>query len=360
MFVRQKSIILTGGGTAGHVSLNQAIIPELLAQGYDVHYIGSHDGIEKELIGDAFPQVPYHEISSGKLRRYFSLKNFTDPFRVVLGIGQALSIIRKVKPKIIFSKGGFVSVPVVIAAKLANVPVVVHESDVTPGLANKIALPFASHIFTVFKETMQHLPNDKATCTGSIIRQQLFEGDKERGLKLCGFEGNKKVLLVMGGSLGSVILNDALRENLKQLLPMFNIVHLCGKGNLDESLIHVEGYRQFEYVTDELSDILFVANFVVSRAGSNSIFEFLALHKPMLLIPLSAAKSRGDQILNANLFKRQGFAHVLEEEALTKDSFMASIEALIKSEEQIIDKMLDAERPKTPKEMVNLILQYEK
>ena len=305
MFVRQKSIILTGGGTAGHVSLNQAIIPELLAQGYDVHYIGSHDGIEKELIGDAFPQVPYHEISSGKLRRYFSLKNFTDPFRVVLGIGQALSIIRKVKPKIIFSKGGFVSVPVVIAAKLANVPVVVHESDVTPGLANKIALPFASHIFTVFKETMQHLPNDKATCTGSIIRQQLFEGDKERGLKLCGFEGNKKVLLVMGGSLGSVILNDALRENLKQLLPTFNIVHLCGKGNLDESLIHVEGYRQFEYVTDELSDILFLANFVVSRAGSNSIFEFLALHKPMLLIPLSAAKSRGDQILNANLFKNK-------------------------------------------------------
>ena len=360
MFVRQKSIILTGGGTAGHVSLNQAIIPELLAQGYDVHYIGSHDGIEKELIGDAFPQVPYHEISSGKLRRYFSLKNFTDPFRVVFGIGQALSIIRKVKPKIIFSKGGFVSVPVVIAAKLANVPVVVHESDVTPGLANKISLPFASHIFTVFKETMQHLPSDKATCTGSIIRQQLFQGDKERGLQLCGFEGNKKVLLVMGGSLGSVVLNDALRENLKRLLPMFNIVHLCGKGNVDESLQHVEGYRQFEYVTDELSDLLFVSNFIVSRAGSNSIFEFLALHKPMLLIPLSAAKSRGDQILNANLFKKQGFAHVLEEEALTKESFMASIELLVKSEEQIIDKMLDAERPKTPSEMVNLILQYEK
>lgn len=360
MFVRQKSIILTGGGTAGHVSLNQAIIPELLAQGYDVHYIGSHDGIEKEIIGDAFPKVPYHEISSGKLRRYFSLKNFTDPFRVVLGIGQALSIIRKVKPKIIFSKGGFVSVPVVIAAKLANVPVVVHESDVTPGLANKIALPFASHIFTVFKETMQHLPNDKATCTGSIIRQQLFEGNKERGLKLCGFQDDKKVLLVMGGSLGSVILNDALRENLKQLLPAFNIIHLCGKGNVDESLNHVEGYRQFEYVTDELSDLLFVSNFVVSRAGSNSIFEFLALHKPMLLIPLSAAKSRGDQILNANLFKRQGFAHVLEEEALTKESFMTAIEALIKSEEEIIDKMLDAERPKTPSEMANLILQYEK
>lgn len=360
MFVKQKSIILTGGGTAGHVSLNQAIIPELLAQKYDVHYIGSKDGIEKELIGDTFPQVPYHEIASGKLRRYFSLKNFSDPFRVMAGVGQAFSIIRKVKPTIIFSKGGFVSVPVVIAAKMANVPVVVHESDVTPGLANKIALPFASHVFTVFKETMQHLPSDKTTCTGSIIRQQLFEGDKERALKLCGFEPTKKVLLVMGGSLGSVILNNALRENLQQLLTMFNIVHLCGKGNIDDSLQHIEGYCQFEYVTDELSDLLFLSDLVVSRAGSNSIFEFLALRKPMLLIPLSAAKSRGDQILNANLFKKQGFAHVLEEEMLTKKTFMKSIEALIKDQEEIIDKMLDAEQPKTPKEMVTLITQYEK
>lgn len=355
----RKSIILTGGGTAGHVSLNQAIIPELLEQGYDVHYIGSKDGIEKQLIGDAFPNIPYHEIASGKLRRYFSMKNFTDPFRVLAGIGQAFAIIRKVKPTIIFSKGGFVSVPVVMAARLANVPVVVHESDVTPGLANKLALPFASHIFTVFKETMQHLPADKATCTGSIIRQQLYAGDKERGLALGGFDGSKKVLLVMGGSLGSVVLNDALRENLAILTDTYHVIHLCGKGNLDESITHAD-YCQFEYVTDELSDLLYASDLIVSRAGSNSIFEFLALHKPMLLIPLSAAKSRGDQILNAKLFKQKGFAHVLEEEALTKQSFLDAVEQLAQAEDDIIDRMADVEMPKTPKEMVTLITQYER
>ncbi|MFF5994730.1 undecaprenyldiphospho-muramoylpentapeptide beta-N-acetylglucosaminyltransferase [Lysinibacillus sp. KU-BSD001] len=358
--MKDKSIILTGGGTAGHVSLNEAIIPTLLQEGYKVHYIGSQDGIEKELIKNAFPEVPYHEISSGKLRRYFSMKNFTDPFRVLAGVAQAFSVMRKVKPTVVFSKGGFVSVPVVIAAKLANVPVVVHESDVTPGLANKLALPFASHIFTVFKETMQHLPNDKATCTGSIIRQQLLEGSKAKGLALCRFDKSKKVLLVMGGSLGSVVLNEALRDNLQALLKDFQIIHLCGKGNVDETLLEVPGYKQFDYVTDELPHLLYAADFVVSRAGSNSIFEFLVLRKPMLLIPLSAAKSRGDQILNARIFKKQGFAHVLEEEALTKDSFMRSIEDLIRDETQMIDKMLDAEPPKTPGEMVTLITQYEK
>ena len=355
-----KTIILTGGGTAGHVSLNEAIIPSLQEAGYSVHYIGSHEGIEKELISGAFPDVPYHSISSGKLRRYFSMKNFTDPFKVLAGIGQAFSSIRKVKPSVIFSKGGFVSVPVVIAAKLANVPVVVHESDVTPGLANKLALPFASHIFTVFKETVKHLPSDKATCTGSIIRQQLFEGNREKGFALCGFTANKPVLLVMGGSLGSVVLNDALRSNIHELLKTYQIIHLCGKGNVDESLLGIEGYKQFDYVTTELPDLLHVADIIVSRAGSNSIFEFLALHKPMLLIPLSAAKSRGDQILNANLFKKQGFAHVLEEERLNSTSFMTALQALTRDREKILDTMIDAERPKTPKEMVALITQYEK
>lgn len=355
-----KTIILTGGGTAGHVSLNEAIIPSLQEAGYSVHYIGSHEGIEKELISGAFPDVPYHSISSGKLRRYFSMKNFTDPFKVLAGIGQAFSSIRKVKPSVIFSKGGFVSVPVVIAAKLANVPVVVHESDVTPGLANKLALPFASHIFTVFKETVKHLPSDKATCTGSIIRQQLFEGNREKGFALCGFTANKPVLLVMGGSLGSVVLNDALRSNIHELLKTYQIIHLCGKGNVDESLLGIEGYKQFDYVTTELPDLLHVADTIVSRAGSNSIFEFLALHKPMLLIPLSAAKSRGDQILNANLFKKQGFAHVLEEERLNSTSFMTALQALTRDREEILDTMIDAERPKTPKEMVALITQYEK
>ena len=360
MGTKNKSIILTGGGTAGHVSLNEAIIPSLIEEGYDVHYIGSHDGIEKEIIGNAFPEIPYYAISSGKLRRYFSIKNFTDPFKVLAGVVQAFNVIRKVKPSVIFSKGGFVSVPVVIAAKFANVPVVVHESDVTPGLANKLAQPFASHVFTVFKETLKHLPNDKATCTGSIIRDLLFEGNRERGLELCGFTAEKKVLLVMGGSLGSVVLNDAVRQNVTTLLENYQIIHLCGKGNFDERFVNLDGYKQFEYVTTELPDLLYASDYIVSRAGSNSIFEFLALHKPMLLIPLSAAKSRGDQILNANLFKRQNFAHVLQEEALTAESFLVAVEQLVANQESIIDAMLEVERPKTPFEMVKLITQYEK
>lgn len=358
--MNQKSIILTGGGTAGHVSLNQAIIPSLLKEGYDVHYIGSHDGIEKELITGSFPDVPYHGISSGKLRRYFSMKNFTDPFKVLAGIMQAQSIIRKIKPTMIFSKGGFVSVPVVIAAKLAKIPVVIHESDVTPGLANKIALPFASHIFTIFEDTLKFLPSDKATCTGSIVRQKLFEGNKNKGLRKCGFEDDKQVLLVMGGSQGSVVLNDALRSNLPELLVKFNIIHLCGKGNVDQTLTSLKGYKQFDYVTNELSDLLHASDYIVSRAGSNSIYEFLALKKPMLLIPLSAAKSRGDQILNANIFEKQGFALVLQEEELTKNTFLKSIERLVDQKPKIIQSMTNTESPKTPDEMVKLILQYQK
>lgn len=355
-----KKIILTGGGTAGHVSLNQAIIPALISKGYQVHYVGSDKGIEKELISGSFPELPFHAISSGKLRRYFSVQNFTDPFRVLAGVFQALSIIKKVKPEVIFSKGGFVSVPVVIAAKMANVPVVAHESDVTPGLANKIALPFASHVFTVFQETLRHLPSEKATCTGSIIREELFKGDRNKGLADCGFKGDKKVLLVMGGSLGSVVLNDALRNNLPELLPMFDIIHLCGKGNMDHVLEGLPGYKQFEYVTTELSDYLHASDYVVSRAGSNSIFEFLALRKPMLLIPLSAQKSRGDQILNAHLFEKQGFAEVLEEETVSNVTFMQALQSLVKHSGKIIQAMEATEKPKTPDEMVKLILQYKK
>ncbi|MDN4492668.1 undecaprenyldiphospho-muramoylpentapeptide beta-N-acetylglucosaminyltransferase [Ureibacillus aquaedulcis] len=358
--MKQKTIILTGGGTAGHVSLNQAIIPSLLKEGYKVHYIGSNDGIEKELITQSFPELPYHSIASGKLRRYFSMKNFTDPFKVLAGVGQAFSVIRKVKPTMIFSKGGFVSVPVVVAAKLAKIPVVIHESDVSPGLANKIALPFSSHVFTIFQDTLKYLPSEQATCTGSIVREQLFEGNAIRGKKLCGFTDDKKVLLVMGGSLGSVVLNDSLRSNLPELLAAYNVIHLCGKGNVDTSLESLKGYKQFDYVTSELPDLLYAADLVVSRAGSNSIFEFLALKKPMLLVPLSATKSRGDQILNANIFERQGFAHVLEEEMLSKSTFMKAINTLSKKSGEYVDAMKKAESPKTPAEMVSLILQYEK
>ena len=356
----KQTVILTGGGTAGHVSLNQAIIPSFIEKDYDVHYIGSKEGIEKDIIGQAFPELPFHSISSGKLRRYFSMKNFTDPFRVLAGISQALSIMRRVKPIVVFSKGGFVSVPVVMAAKLSGIPVVSHESDVTPGLANKLSLPFASHIFTVFKQTLNHLPAEKSTCTGSIIRPALFEGKKEKGLAMCGFQNGKETILIMGGSQGSKFINDAVRANMVQLLKDHNIIHLCGKGHIDEALVDMPGYKQFEYVTTELPDLLHASDYIVSRAGSNSIFEFLALKKPMLLIPLSLEKSRGDQILNAKLFFEQGIAEVLQEEELNNRSFMKAMETLKTHKESLIKNMSLAESPKTPNEMVELITQYAK
>lgn len=358
--MKTKTIILTGGGTAGHVSLNQAIIPELEKLGYRVEYIGSKTGIENELIRDSYPEIPYHAISSGKLRRYFSMKNFSDPFRVGAGLVQAMNIIRKVKPVAIFSKGGFVSVPVAMAGRLMGVPVIIHESDVTPGLANKLALPFADHIFTVFKETLRHVPKEKSTCTGSVIRSELLDGSAASGRELCHFDNTHKVLMVMGGSQGAAPINEAVRENLDALTEQFNIIHLCGKGNTDESLAGHPQYSQFEYVTHELSHLLHLTDLVVSRAGSNSIFEFLALKKPMLLIPLSKLKSRGDQILNANLFEKQGFAHVLEEEQLNAQSFLKAIEQLVQEEDQMILTMTEAEPPKTAYEMAKLVAAHTK
>lgn len=360
LHMKKKTIVLTGGGTAGHVSLNQAIIPTLEKQSFEIHYIGSKDGIELELIRDAFPHIKYHAISSGKLRRYASVKNFTDPLRVAKGLLEALLIIKKVKPSVIFSKGGFVSVPVVMAGKLSGIPVVIHESDVTPGLANKLAMPFAHHIFSVFPETLKHLPSDKSSCSGSIIRSELFEGRKVVGLRLCGYSGLKPVLLIMGGSQGSAVINEAIRSNLTNLLKLYDIIHLCGKGKVDETLQAVSGYKQFEYVTTELPDLLHASNVIVSRAGSNSIFEFLALRKPMLLIPLSKLQSRGDQLLNAKIFEKQGWASVLEEEEVTPTTFLTTLKDLSKRADHMQLLMENSELPKTPDEMVRLITSYAK
>lgn len=353
--MKRPIILLTGGGTAGHVSVNEALIPVFLTRGYDVHYIGSHKGIEKELIGN-YPEVTYHAIQSGKLRRYFSMKNFTDPFRVSAGVFQALSIIRKLKPEFIFSKGGFVSVPVVLAGKLTKTPVVIHESDVTPGLANKLALPFSNHIFTVFEKTLNYVAAEKATCSGAVIRPELLTGVKEKGLELVGFDGSKPVVIIMGGSQGSAHLNTALREDLGELLTHFDIIHLVGKGNVDSSLKNLATYKQFDYVTDELPDLLAASDLAVSRAGSNAIFELLALKKPMLLIPLSAAQSRGDQLLNAAHFESLGVAKVLHEEDIPNQSFTNHLNDFEKMTAQLQENMKSVEMPKTPEEMVELIL----
>lgn len=332
-----KKIILTGGGTAGHVTPNLALIPDLRERGYEILYIGSYKGIERELIKDA--GVEYRAISSGKLRRYFDLKNFTDPFRVLRGYLQSRRIIRKFKPDIIFSKGGFVAVPVTLAAKHYRVPVISHESDMTPGLANKLSMPSATRICCNFPETMKYLPKDKAVLTGSPIRRELLSGSREAGLSFAGLSGEKPVLLVIGGSLGSVRVNEAIRSILDELLKDFDVIHICGKGNTDESLTKKEGYVQYEYVSKELKDIFAAADIIVSRAGANAICEILALKKPNLLIPLSAKASRGDQILNARSFEKQGFSKVLEEEDISDERLLKDITELYRDREAYILRM---------------------
>ncbi|MGI5931939.1 MAG: undecaprenyldiphospho-muramoylpentapeptide beta-N-acetylglucosaminyltransferase [Eubacterium sp.] len=317
-----KKIILTGGGTAGHVTPNIALIPRLKELGYKIYYIGSYTGMEKKLIEDL--GIRYYGISSGKLRRYLDLKNISDPFRVVKGYAQARTLMRKIRPDVVFSKGGFVSVPVVLAAKHKHIPVIIHESDLTPGLANKLAIPAASKICCNFPETIPHLPEGRAVLSGSPIRQELLEGSKERACQFTGLNSRKPVILIIGGSLGSVFLNNTVRRNLPELLKNFQIIHLCGKGNLDLS-IRFEGYVQYEYITDELADLMALADLVISRAGANAICELLALHKPNILIPLSKNASRGDQILNARSFEKQGFSYVIEEEDLTDNSFLRAV-----------------------------------
>ena len=323
-----KRIILTGGGTAGHVTPNIALLPRLKELQYDIHYIGSYNGIEKELISQF--GIPYHGISTGKLRRYFSVQNFTDPFRVIKGMGEARKLIKILEPDVIFSKGGFVSVPVVLAGKGQHVPVIIHESDMTPGLANKISIPSATKVCCNFPETLSSLPAGKAVLTGSPIRQELLSGDKYRAREFLHFTSDKPVILVVGGSLGAVAVNNAIRAILPELLKDFQVIHLCGR--------------------------LFAAcDLVVSRAGANAICELLALHKPNLLIPLSANASRGDQILNARSFERQGFSMVLEEEELTNETLLNAVHDLYDNREKYIDAMKHSSQQDSIDTIIDLI-----
>lgn len=318
-----KHIVLTGGGTAGHVTPNIALIPRLQELGYQISYIGSYNGIEKKLIEEM--KIPYYGISSGKLRRYFDVKNFTDPFRVLKGFSEARKLMKELSPDIVFSKGGFVTVPVVLAAKKCKIPAIIHESDMTPGLANKLCIPSAAKVCCNFPETVSCLPEGKAVLTGTPIRQELLKGDKVQALNFTGFSAAKPTILIIGGSLGSVAVNNAVRSILPQLLEKFQVIHLCGKGKLDESLKNTPGYVQYEYIEKELADLFALSDIVISRAGANAICELCALRKPMLLIPLSANASRGDQILNARSFAGQGFSEVLEEEQMTDDTLLNAI-----------------------------------
>lgn len=348
-----KRIILTGGGTAGHVTPNIALLPRLKELQYDIHYIGSYNGIEKELI-EQFG-IPYHGIATGKLRRYFSVQNFTDPFRVLKGMNDAKKLVKILKPDVIFSKGGFVSVPVVLAGKSRHVPTIIHESDMTPGLANKLSLSAATKVCCNFPETLNYLPVGKAVLTGSPIRQELLTGDKYNAREFLKFTEDKPVIMIVGGSLGSVAVNDAVRAILPELLKTYQVIHLCGRGKVDDSLKDLKGYAQFEYIKEELKDLFAITDIVISRAGANAICELLALHKPNLLIPLSANASRGDQILNARSFERQGFSVVLEEEELTNDVLLSSINHLYENRETYISTMKQSSQQNSIDTIIDLI-----
>lgn len=349
----EKRIVLTGGGTAGHVTPNMALIPGLKSRGYSIKYIGSYDGIEKKLIADL--GVDYSGISSGKFRRYLSRKNFTDPFRVIKGYREAKKLIKTYKPGILFSKGGFVSVPVVLAAKKYKVPIIIHESDMTPGLANRISIPYASTICHNFPETAQYLPSGKSLLTGSPIREELRKGEKLAGLNMCNFTANKPIIMVIGGSLGAVAVNEAVRSSLNLLLDKFQIVHLCGKGKMDKTLDNITGYKQFEYIKSELKDLFAMSDIIISRAGANAICEIVALRKPSILIPLSARASRGDQLLNAESFKKQGFSEVIQEEELSPELLAETIDKVYTNRKDYINAIDQAGTNDAVETILNLI-----
>lgn len=348
-----KRIVLTGGGTAGHVTPNIALLPKLKELGYDIHYIGSYEGIEKKLITDF--DIPYYGVATGKFRRYFDLKNVSDPFRVMKGFNEAKKILKELKPDVVFSKGGFVSVPVVRAAASLKIPCIIHESDMTPGLANKLCIPVASKVCCNFPETLQNLPAEKAVLTGSPIRKELHAGDKVAALNMCKFNANLPVIMVIGGSSGSVAINKAVRAALPKLLEDFQVVHICGTDRIDNLLLDKNGYAQFEYLKSELKDVLAMADIVISRAGANAICELLALKKPNLLIPLPATSSRGDQILNAKSFESQGFSLVLNEDDLDETTLVEKVHELYFNRKSYIDTMSQSSQLNAVDKVISLI-----
>ena len=347
-----KKIVLTGGGTAGHVTPNIALLPGLKELEYEIHYIGSYEGIESKLIADF--DIPYYGIATGKFRRYLDPKNLTDPFRVIKGYTEARKILKQIQPDIVFSKGGYVSVPVVRAAASLKIPCIIHESDMTPGLANKLCIPVAEKVCCNFPETMQYIPEDKAILTGSPIREELSKGNKIAALDLCGFDANTPVIMVIGGSLGAANVNKAVRDALPELLKDFQVVHICGKDKIDNMLLTTKGYKQFEYVKAELKDIFAMADVVISRAGANAICELLALKKPNVLIPLMAG-SRGDQILNAKSFESQGYSKVLMEDDITNQLLVDTVHELYFNKRTYIEAMSNSHQQNAIKTILSLI-----
>lgn len=344
-----KKIVLTGGGSAGHVYPALALLPNL--KEYEIHYIGSN-GIEKEIL-KKYKRITYHEIPAVKLVRKLTPKNLLIPFKLFKSIRETKKILREISPNIIFSKGGFVSVPVAFAGKALKIPVVSHESDLSMGLANKLILKKCNCMCTTFSETSKI--SNKCVFTGQPLREDIFNGNPT--VFRSKFSKRKPILLVIGGSLGAKFLNEIIRENLDFLLREFNIIHICGKNNLIN--IEKEGYIQLEF-TDKIEDVYAACDLCLSRAGAGVISELLALNKPMLLVPLSKKCSRGDQIENANLFKKLGYANVLLEEDYSKEKLINNIDLLLKNKAYYTKSMQTSNAQNANKRILEIIKRVEK
>ena len=354
----KKKIVLTGGGTLGHVTPHLALIPHLQAAGYEIHYVGTENGMEAPKMRSV-PGVIYHAVKSGKLRRYHSWQNFTDPFRVIAGAFQSARLMGRIRPDVVFSKGGFVAVPVVFGAWLHRIPVLCHESDLTPGLANKLCRPFAKRFATTFPECAEAL-GSKAEMTGTPLRPELFQGNREKGLELFGLKGEKPVLLMMGGSSGAQSVNKALRDALPLLQDSFEVAHVCGSGNLEPALEGIPGYGQREFLDAELPDALAAADLVLSRAGANALGEFQHLGRPMLLVPYPKGASRGDQILNARSLEKRGLCHVLMQEDMTPETLRDALEQTWEDRERLEKALRDAPPADGTRRILELIEEIQK
>ena len=324
---RGRKVVLTGGGTAGHVTPNLALLPALRERGWQVEYVGSREGIERRLAREA--GLRYHGVHTGKLRRYLSWQNIVDPLRILAGIVEAVFLLRRLSPDVVFSKGGFVGVPVVVAAWLNRIPVVVHESDLTPGLANRLCFPFARRVCLSFDETPAAGFEGKQVVTGTPVRPSLLEGDRQRAMRRFGLQAGRSTVLVFGGSQGARAINELLRAALPQLGDDLQVLHVCGPGNLDAALDERVDYRQFEYLDDSFADAFACADVAVSRAGANSLAELIALRQPAIVIPLPLAASRGDQIDNARLFAEKGYGLAAAQSELTPTGLLERIREVL-------------------------------
>lgn len=325
-------VMVAGGGTGGHVLPTLPVIEALLAAGVEVRFVGGVGGVEEHLLApliapsEGAEKVIYHGIAAGKLRRYFALANLIDCFRVPLGVWQAWRLIGRARPDVVFSKGGFVSFPVVLGAWLRGVPIVAHESDLTPGLANRMAAPFVNSLCVNFDDHQAR--HRRVVVTGTPVRAQLRQGDRARGRQRLGIPDDKPLLLVVGGSLGATRLNEVVRAALEALLPSYAVAHVCGRGKVDATRNDTPGYTQLEYVDAGWGDIIAAADLVVSRAGAGALYEWLALGKPHLLVPLPKTASRGDQIENAAFAKARGWSLVIDEHTLTAVTLADSVAML--------------------------------